>query len=121
MLPGCGWEEAVETNKENGFFNHSVNVVNSDVPIYCIWKQKEGINSQEFLECIDGPTGPGFDLNELMKICNKIDVTMMNEQTPYPRVFKNNSEKKFRKQQIKLMKTEVCRYIFLSYFNYVRL
>ena len=74
--------------------------------------------SQEFIEV---PTGPGFDLNELMKICNKIDVTMMNEQTPYPRIFKNNSEKKFRKQQIKLMKTEVCRYIFLSYFKSMRL
>ena len=69
MLPGCGWEEAVETNKENGFFNHSVNVVNSDGSIYCIWKQKEGINSQEFLECIDGPTGPGFGLNALLNIC----------------------------------------------------
>ena len=38
MVPGCEWEEAVETNKENGFFNLSENDVTSDGPIYCIWK-----------------------------------------------------------------------------------
>ena len=43
MVTGCGWEEAVETNKES-FFNHSVNVVNSDGPIYVILNQKKGAN-----------------------------------------------------------------------------
>ena len=105
MLPGCGWEEAVETNKENGFFNHSVNVVNSDGPIYCIWKQKEGINSLEFLECIDGPTGPGFGLNALLNICKTYRSSTDEWTKPFSKSIHNTFlKKKFRKQQIEINK-----------------
>ena len=99
------WEEAVETNKENGFFNHSVNVVNSDGPIYCIFKQKEGINSQEFLESIDGPTGPGFGLNALMNICKKYRCSTDEcTKTLSKSIHITFQKKKFRKQQIEINK-----------------
>ena len=87
MEAGGGWDEAVEANKERGFFNHSANAVTADGPIYCIWETKEGITLEGFQEFIDGPTGPGFGTNALMNICKQIDTSLMNGQTPYPRVF----------------------------------
>ena len=87
MAPGGGWDEAVAANKEKGFFNHSANAVSASGPIYCIWETKEGISIEEFQEFIDGHTGPGFGLNSLMNICKPIDTSLMNGQTPYPRVF----------------------------------
>ena len=87
MAPGGGWDEAVAVNKEKGFFNHSANAVTANGPIYCIWETKEGISIEEFQEFIDGPTGPGFGLSALMNICKPIDTSLMNGQTPYPRVF----------------------------------
>ena len=59
----------------------------SNVPIYWIGETKESITVEEFQDYIDGPTGPGFDLNALMNICKPIDTSLMNGQTPYPRVF----------------------------------
>ena len=87
MAPGGGWDEAVAANKEKGFYNHSANAVTANGPIYCIWETKEWISIEEFQEFIDGPTGPGFGLNALMNICKPIDTSLMNGQTPYPRVF----------------------------------
>jgi len=79
--------------------------VNSDGPIYCIWKQKEGINSQEFLECIDGPTGARFGLNALLNIC-KIYRSSTDEwtKTLSKSIHKTFLKKKCRKQQIEINK-----------------
>ena len=66
---------------------YSANAVTANGPIYCIWETKEGISIEEFQEFIDGPTGPGFGLSALMNICKPIDTSLMNGQTPYPRVF----------------------------------
>ena len=87
MAPVEWWDEAVASNKEKWFFNHSANAVSADGPIYFIWEIKEGISIEEFQEFIDGPTGPGLALNALMNICKPIDTSLMNGQTPYPRVF----------------------------------
>ncbi len=84
---GGGWDESVKANKEKGFFNHSANAVSANGPIYCIWEIKEGISMEEFQTFIDGSTEPGFGLNALMNICKPIDTSLMNGQTPYPRVF----------------------------------
>jgi len=56
-------------------------------PLSCIWETKESITIEEFQEFIDGPTGPGIGLNALMIIFKLIDTSLMNGQTPYPRVF----------------------------------
>ena len=85
--PGGGWDEAVAVNKEKAFYNHSANAITVNVPIFCIWETKDGVSSEEFQEFIDGPTGPGFGLSVLMNICKTIDTSLMNGQTPYPRVF----------------------------------
>tara|TARA_Y100001968_G_C19074178_1_gene579888 strand:+ start:417 stop:683 length:267 start_codon:yes stop_codon:yes gene_type:complete len=87
MSPVGGWDNAVAENKEKGFFNHSANAVSADGSIYCIWEVKEGITAQGFQKFVDGPTGAGFGKNALMNICKPIDTSLMNGQTPYPRVF----------------------------------
>tara|TARA_Y100001968_G_scaffold207361_1_gene190568 strand:+ start:899 stop:1126 length:228 start_codon:yes stop_codon:yes gene_type:complete len=75
----------VVVNKEEGIFNHSVNAVTSEGPIYSIWETKEEITAEEFQEFIDSPTGSGFGLKELMNICRPIDLSLINGQRPYPR------------------------------------
>ena len=87
MAPGGGWDDAVTANKEKGFYNHSVNAVTKNGPVYCFWEVKEGISAEEFQKFIDGPSGPGFGLDALMNICKPIDTGLMNGQTPYPPVF----------------------------------
>ena len=67
--------------------NHSANAVTSNGAIYVFWETKERINAEAFQEFIDGPIGPGFGLNALINICKPIDVSLMNGQTPYPRLF----------------------------------
>jgi len=61
--------------------------VTSDGPIYCIWETKTNITLGEFQEFIDGSTGPGFGLDELINICKQIYTSLMNGQTPYQKVF----------------------------------
>ena len=73
MAPSGGWNEAVAVNKKKGGYNNSANAVTANGPIYCIWETKEGISIEDFQEFIDSPTGPGFGLNALMKICKPID------------------------------------------------
>ena len=87
MASGRGWNEAVAANKEKGFFNYSAIAVAANGHIYCIGKTKEGISIEEFQEFTDGPSGPGFGVSALMNICKPIDTSLMNGQTPYPRVF----------------------------------
>ena len=82
-----GDEKKQWRQKRNRFFNHSVNVITSNGLIYCIWQTKEGITAEAFQEFIDGPTEPGFGLKSLMNIYKPIDVSLMNGQTPYPRLF----------------------------------
>ena len=48
---------------------------------------KEGISAEEFQKFIDGPSVPGFGFDALMNIYKSIDTSLMNGQTPYPRVF----------------------------------
>ncbi len=84
-MEGDGKKLWRQTKKKRG--NHSVNAVTSNEAIYCIWETKEGITAEAFQEFIDGPTGPGFGLNALINICKPIDVSLMNGQTPYPRLF----------------------------------
>ena len=87
MAPGGGQDDSIISNKEKGFYNHSANVITKEGPIYCIWEIKEGISIEEFQKFIDGPSGPRFGIDALMNICKEIDITLMNGQTTYPRVF----------------------------------
>ena len=48
---------------------------------------KEGVYTEEFQKFINGPSGPGLRINALMNICKSIDISLMNGQTPCPRVF----------------------------------
>tara|TARA_Y100001968_G_scaffold287654_1_gene289284 strand:- start:398 stop:589 length:192 start_codon:yes stop_codon:yes gene_type:complete len=36
MALGGGWDEAMESNKEKGYFNHSANAVSENGLVYCI-------------------------------------------------------------------------------------
>ncbi len=87
MAPGGGWDESVAVNKEKGFYNHSANSVTSYGSVYCVWGTKENIRVEEFQEFIDDPTEHGFGIDALMNTCKPIDTSLMNGQTPYPRVF----------------------------------
>ena len=48
MGAGGGWDDAVTTNREKGFFNHSANAVSKTGPVYFYWEVKEGISAEEF-------------------------------------------------------------------------
>ena len=61
MAPGGGWEEAVEANKEKGFYNHSAVAITKNGPLYCLWELKGGISVAEFQLFIDGPGARGLD------------------------------------------------------------
>ena len=47
----------------------------------------EVISTEEFQKFIDGLSLPWFGIDALMNICKAIDISLMNGQTPYPRVF----------------------------------
>ena len=72
MSPCGGWDDAVKANKEKGFYNHFINAVTKTGPLYCFWEVKEGISAKEFQEFIDGPSGPGFGQDALMKYLRNI-------------------------------------------------
>ncbi len=86
IAPGGCWDDAVVTNKEKWFFNHSANAFTKTGPVYCFWEVKEGISAEEFQDFIDGPSGPDFGKNALMNICKVIDISLIIGQTPYPTV-----------------------------------
>ena len=48
MTAGWGGEEVLETNKEKGGGNHSINAVTSNGPIYVFGNTKEGIAAEAF-------------------------------------------------------------------------
>ena len=48
MSPGGGWDNAVATNLEVGFFNHFFCPTSAEGPIFCIWEVREGITSEQF-------------------------------------------------------------------------
>ena len=87
ISPEEDYDDYVISNKAEGFYNHSSNAITKDGPIYCIWEVKEGISTEEFQKFIDGRSVPGFGIDSLMNICKSIDISLMNGQTPYPRVF----------------------------------
>ena len=58
-----------------------------EVTIYCIWDSTEEISTEEFQKFINGGPGQGFGIDALMNICESIDISLMDRQTPYPRVF----------------------------------
>tara|TARA_Y100001968_G_C18878772_1_gene490695 strand:+ start:231 stop:479 length:249 start_codon:yes stop_codon:yes gene_type:complete len=76
MVPLGGWKEAVKQIKKRGFQSLSKH----QMDLFTVFeKQKK--------EFIDGPKEPGLGVNALMNICKPIDVSLMNGQKPYPRLF----------------------------------
>jgi hypothetical protein len=86
QAPGGGWDEAVTTNLEAGFYNHSFNPIAPEGPCFCIWAVREGISSEQFQAFIDGPNGPDFGLGAMMNICREINLELAGD-TPYLRKF----------------------------------
>ena len=78
-------DDAVVANKEKDFLIILLMWLIKQDPFIVFGKQREF--SEEFQEFIDGPSGPGFGQDALMNICKPIDTSLMNGQTPYPRVF----------------------------------
>ena len=87
MALGYVCNDSVMTNKAKGFYNHSANTITTEKLIYCIWEVKEGISTEEFQKFINVPLGQLIAIEALMNIWKLLDISLIDGQTPYPRVF----------------------------------
>ena len=55
--------------------------------IDCIWEVKEGISTEEFQKFINVPLGQLIAIEALMNIWKLLDISLIDGQTPYQRVF----------------------------------
>ena len=61
-----------------------------EVSTYYIWEAKEEISAEQFQKFINVPLGQVFAIDALMNIWKSLDISLIDGQIPYPRVFISN-------------------------------